>query len=435
MKMKIALIRVNMHKHKSKDAMQPLFAAAIAAHTPSDFEVSLYDDRLEDIPFDSSFNLVALSIETYAAKRAYEIARTFRELGVKTIAGGFHPTLCTDECLQHCDSVFVGDVENSWSLVLDDLQKGKLQQIYASSKNTEGNTIQYDRRIFKNKNYGPVEMVQWSRGCPHDCDFCSIKAFYRGEQFCRPIADVIEEIKSLKKKIVFFVDDNLYFNKKKFKELVRQLIPLKIKWVCQISINIAYDEELLELMVQSGCIMVLIGIETFSKDNLKLMNKEWSISRMDTQKAIDIINSFGLNIYGTFVFGYDYDTRKNFEMALEFATKNRFFIANFNPLYPMPGTPLYERLKNENRLLHNEWWLDEDFYYGKTMFRPKHMTPEQLEQYCFETKKQFNSWKSIFSRSVNPLVKQRSTLSSFLYFYANIVNRRSILTKQGRKLG
>lgn len=433
--MKITLIKANMTSQKSKDALQPLFAAAIAAHTPPDTQVCLYDDRLEEINYDEPTDLVALSIETFCAQRAYSIAGEFRKRGVKVIAGGFHPTLLPDECLQHTDSVFIGDIENSWAKVIEDVKNGELQQKYYASKEIKGSDIKFDRTIFEGKNYGPVEMVQWSRGCPFSCDFCSIKSFYNQNHIFRPVENVIEEIKQLKKKIVFFVDDNLYFNKEAFKTLMKALIPLKIKWACQISINIAQDDELLTLMQKSGCFMVLVGIESFNRDNLKLMNKLWNVTNQSVEKAIKRFNSHGILIYGTFVFGYDFDTVESFKPAVDFAINNKFFIANFNPLYPMPGTKLYDRLLESKQLTFEKWWLNTEFYYGKSMFYPQQMNPMQLEKGCFEAKKRFNSWNSIFKRSINPFITHRSLYKGILFFYVNLINRREIHRKQGKKLG
>jgi len=433
--MHITLIKVNMSSQKSKDAMQPLFAAAIAAQTPADIKICLCDDRIEEIDYNKPTDLVALSVETYSAKRAYQIARRFREKGVKVMAGGFHPSLMPDECLEHTDSVFIGDIERTWPSLIEDLKKGELKKIYKADPNIQGDDIKFDRSIFEGKNYGPIEMVQWSRGCPYSCDFCSIKAFYNKKHISRPIDNVVDEIKQLKKKVVFFVDDNLYFDKAIFKLFLKALIPLKIKWACQISINISQDDELLELMQKSGCFMVLVGIESFNKDNLKKMNKQWSASKLPVDEAIKKLNAYGILIYGTFIFGYDYDTPKSFKKAIDFAIKHKFFIANFNPLYPMPGTPLYERLKKDQQLVFEKWWLDKEFYYGKSMFYPQSMTPEELESGCFDAKKKFNSWSSILKRSINPLFSHKSLQKTALFFYANMVNRKEISKKQGKLLG
>jgi radical SAM superfamily enzyme YgiQ (UPF0313 family) len=422
-----------MYKRRSKDALQPLFASAIAANTPKDIEIKLFDDRLEDIPFDETVDLVGISIETFNALRSYEIASEYRKKGAKVIAGGFHPTIMPDEVSQYTDSIFSGDIENGWQEVITDLQNGTLKKRYGGNL-PNGNIVKFDRSIITNKQYGPIEMVQWGRGCPFNCDFCSIKAFYKSKQSCRPLDDLVVELASLKNKTVFFVDDNLYHDKDQFRAFLKAITPLKLKWTCQISINIANDEDLLKLMKESGCFLVLIGIESFNKDNLKLMNKSWNNKDISIETAIKKVIDQGLLIYGTFIFGYDYDNQKSFEESVNFAIRNKFFIANFNPLYPMPGTSLYSRLKLENRLLFDKWWLDPDFYYGKTMYQPKSMTPQELEDRCYEAKLEFNSWKSIIHRGLSFNIT--SDLKNIvLYLMVNYTNRREIFRKQGKKLG
>lgn len=431
--MKIVLIKPNMYNRRSKDALQPLFASTIAANTPKNFEIKLFDDRIEEIPIDETADLVAISIETFNAQRSYEIAAEFRKKGIKVIAGGFHPTIMPDEVGQHTDSIFIGDVENGWHEVINDLQKGVLKKRYGSNL-SNGTPINFDRSIITKKHYGPIELVQWGRGCPFNCDFCSIKAFYGSKQICRPLDELIIELASLKKKTVFFVDDNLYHDKERFRRFLEAIKPLKLKWTCQISINIANDEDLLKLMKESGCFLVLIGIESFNNDNLRLMNKSWNNNDLSIETAIKKIIDHGLMIYGTFIFGYDYDTQKSFEESVNFAIRNKFFIANFNPLYPMPGTSLYDRLQKEERLLFDKWWLAPDFYYGKTMYKPKSMTPAELEHRCYEAKMEFNSWRSIIHRGLSSTIT--SDLNKIiLYIYVNITNRREIIKKQGKKLG
>ena len=431
--MNIVLIKPNMYKRRSKDALQPLFASAISANTPKNIEIKLYDDRIEDILVDESADLMGISIETFNAKRSYEIAADYREKGIKVIAGGFHPTILPDEVGMHADSVFLGDIENGWHEVITDLQKGTLKKRYESNRWND-TSINFDRTIITKKHYGPIELVQWGRGCPYNCDFCSIKAFYGSKQTCRPLEELVAELKSLKKKTVFFVDDNLYHDKERFIRFLNAIKPLKLKWTCQISINIANDEALLKLMKESGCFLVLIGIESFNKDNLKQMNKSWNSNGLSIETAIKKITDSGIFIYGTFIFGYDHDSPASFEECVNFAIRNKFFIANFNPLYPMPGTGLYNRLQSENRLLFDKWWLDPEFYYGKTMFKPKSMSPEKLEERCYEAKMEFNSWKSIIQRGLSYSITSDLN-NAILYLYANITNRREIIKKQGKRLG
>ncbi len=432
---KITLIKPNMHSSKSKGAMQPLFAAAIAAHTPNDFEIKLYDARIEDIPYNEPTDLVAISIETFCARSSYEIASEFRERGVKVIAGGYHPTILPNECLQYVDSILIGDLEDVWLDVVLDLKNNSLKKIYKSDNLINKNPIKFKRDIFKNKSYGPIELVQWGRGCCYNCEFCSIKSFYKSQHYCRPVEHVVEEISNLTKKNVFFVDDNLFQNKKKLILFLNEIKLLRIKWICQISITIAQDNQILKLMRDSGCFVVLIGIESFNPANLKLMNKQWNNSKLNFDEAITKIKAHGMLIYGTFIFGYDHDTLDSFKYAYDFALKHNFFIANFNPLYPIPKTQLYYRYEKEKRLNYDNWWLDKNFYYGKSMFTPVKISSEQLENSCYELKLKFNSWKSIINRGVGLTTSGKNIKNLALFFYANYINRKEIIVKQGKSFG
>ena len=423
-----------MYGTRSKGALQPLFAAALAAHTPPHIEVKLYDERIEEIPYEKHTDLVALTIETFCARQAYSIAAEYRKRGISVVAGGYHATLCPGECLKHVDAILCGDAEELWPKVLTDLQKGKLKQTYIQHGMIDPSYIRFRKEIFEGKPYGPVEMVQWGRGCPYDCDFCSIKSFYGSGQICRPIDTLMEELETLRSKTVFFIDDNLLHNRKTFKEFLRNITPLKLKWVCQIPITIARDDELLKLMAESGCFVVLIGFETFDEANLKLMNKQWNTATISYDDAVRKIMSYGIFIYGTFIFGYDHDTPDAFRTAIDFASKHRFFIANFNPLYPMPGSRLYDRLKKESRLVVN-WWTQDHFYYGKSMLKPSGMTSEELETKCYQAKREFNSWRSILHRSPVAMKSNHKLHNLALFLYTNYINRQEIIHKQGKILG
>ena len=245
----------------------------------------------------------------------------------------------------------------------------------------------------------------------------------------------MNDISNLDNKPIFFVDDNLFHNKSKFREFLLALIPLKRRWACQISVDVTQDDELLDLMQKSGCLMVLIGIESLKGDNLKLMNKAWNFNANKYTQALEKFRKRHILVWGTFIFGYDYDLPDDLKTLVDFAIRNKLFIANFNPLYPMPGTPLYQRIEGENRLLFDKWWLNPNYYYGETMFQPKHMTPQELEINCFNAKKKFNSLSSILYRSTDLRANIYRKTNTLYFILANFTNRREVYKKQGKKLG
>jgi radical SAM superfamily enzyme YgiQ (UPF0313 family) len=292
-----------------------------------------------------------------------------------------------------------------------------------------------DRGLFAGKKYAPVTLVQYARGCRFNCEFCSIHAFYGNSLRQRPVRDVCEEIESAGHKYVFFVDDNLFVDVKKARELFEALRPLGINWFCQSSIDIARDRSLVRLMAQSGCSSALFGFESLRAENLRQMRKGWNVKWQDYETSIGVVRDAGIMIYGTFVHGYDSDTVQSFEDTVEFAIRHQFYLANFNPLTPTPRAPLYDRLAREGRLIHDRWWLDPRFAYGDATFHPRGMTADDLTAGCWRARRTFNSVGSIGKRFLDPRGALRSPRHAFQFLLSNVISRRSIHEKQGLRLG
>lgn len=433
---RIGFIRPNIFPGRASDAMTPLVFGLLAARTPPDIETVLWDERIEPVPLDADVDLIAITAETYTARRAYQIAMHYRQRGIPVVMGGYHPTFEPDEALQFCDAVVIGDGEELWPLIIEDARAGKLQPVYRATGMADlGGPNQPDRTIFEGKRYAPVDLVQFGRGCRFNCEFCSIRAFYGSARGYRDIEDVAAEIRGLDRRHFFFVDDNLFNDREALKALLPEIVGYGKTWSCQSSIDLADDPELLELMVRSGCIAVLVGFESLDAENLKQMRKGWAIKKGTYAQRIEVLRKAGLMIYGTFVFGYDNDGWDVFDRTAEFAIGNKFFLANFNPLTPMPGTSLYDRLKTEGRLLGERWWLDEDYRYGDAAFRPRGMSPDQLTEGCLRARETFNSFGSIGRRMTDFQANAGSLERAGFYLFANLVSRREIYAKQGHRLG
>jgi radical SAM superfamily enzyme YgiQ (UPF0313 family) len=405
--MKLTLIhpsigRIPNKKYLRAWQMEPLPMAQLSALTPMDVEISFQDDRMEEINYENQTDLVAISIETYTAKRVYQIASEFRRRNVPVIMGGFHATLCPDEVAEYADCLITGEAENVWETVIADFKNGKLQNRYDGGVYNLQKPIIPDRTIYKGKNYVNITLLEAGRGCRFNCEFCSIHEFFQRKHHFRPIEQIVEEISQLKTRgrLLFFVDDNIVSDQQRAKELFAALIPLKIKWVGQADILVANDPELLDLMVKSGCQGVLIGFENLNPANLSLMNKKMNKSVEKMEAAIRRIHQRGMRIYATFLFGYEHDKPDDFDKVLDFCVRNKVFMVGFNNLTPFPGTKLYERLQNENRLVYNKWWLDDKYTYGQIPFRSK-IPPETIEQECRRVRRKFYGWKSIFYRMTN----------------------------------
>jgi radical SAM superfamily enzyme YgiQ (UPF0313 family) len=386
--------------------MEPLPAAVIAGLTPKGVEVKFYDDRMEAIPFDEPTDLVAISVETYTARRCYQIASDYRRRDVPVVMGGFHATLCPEEVAEYAEAVIIGEAEGLWPRVIDDFRHGRLEKIYRQPERPSLTGLKPDRTIFRGKRYLSIGLVEAGRGCHFKCDFCAVQTVFNKTQNRRPVDDIIAELASMrqqKKKFFFFVDDNITSNVRQAKEFFRALIPLKLRWVSQASINAAHDEEFLDLLVRSGCEGLLIGFESLNPENLRAMDKGFNTMKGGYEQALANLRRFGIKLYVTFIFGYDLDTLASFAETVEFARYHRFFIGAFNHLTPFPGTPLYQRLEGEQRLLYPTWWLDEAYSYNKIPFQPAMMTPEELQQGCLAARKAFYSIPSILHRGLDPL--------------------------------
>ena len=240
-------------------------------------------------------------------------------------------------------------------------------------------------------------------GCHFKCDFCAVQTVFNATQTRRPIDKIIAEIEATKhnRKLFFFVDDNITSNLAQAKEFFRALIPCNIRWVSQSSINAAHDEEFLDLLHRSGCKGVLIGFESLNPANLKAMNKSFNTMRGGFETALANLHRHDIRVYGTFVFGYDFDTPDSFDESVVFAKTHNMYISAFNHLTPFPGTPLYSRLEKQGRLRFEKWWLDAGYSYNMIPFSPAGMSAEQLQQGCLSARRKFYSWPSIARRSMD----------------------------------
>ena len=415
--------------------MEPLSAATIAALLPEDVDRRFYDDRLEPIPFDEPTDLVAISVETYTARRAYQIASEYRRRGVPVLMGGFHATLCPDEVLRHCEAIVIGEAETLVPEVIDDFRSGTPRPVYRSDSRPE-RSVGPDRSIFAGKNYLPIRLVEFARGCRFRCDFCAIQSFFQSTHSHRAVGDFLREIERIddRRRLHFFIDDNLTSNLDAAKEMMRALIPLKIRWVSQTAINVAYDEEALTLMRQSGCQGVLVGFESLDPRGLRHMNKGFNLMKGGPSQAMQNFRRHGLRIYGTFIFGYDHDSHETFRNTMDFAKREGLFIAAFNHITPFPGTPLYDRLESEGRLLYRAWWNDPEYRYNMIPFRPAQMSPDELADLCVRARREFYGWNSIARRSTHR-VNWREPWMWMNYWIINLMHQKDVSGRNGLPLG
>lgn len=433
--MKITFIRPHITARRAADALEPLAFGILAKLTPPDVDVVLHDARIEPVPLDEPTDLVALTVETFTAKYAYQLAAQYRARGIPVVMGGYHPTLLPEEALQFADAIAIGDAETVWPKIVEDARVGKLQRVYQSPPNLETEGVIPDRKIFEGKKYRPLHLVQVGRGCKYACDFCSIHAFYGKAMPRRCLEDVLTEMEELRGKYVFFADDNLFNDLDYAEKLFEALIPYNIHWSCQVSLDIAQNPHLLDLMAKSGCVGCLIGFESLDETNLVMMRKKWNLKYGGYANTLARFYERNIMVFGSFVLGYDNDTTDSFARTFDFAMESKLALAQFNPLIPTPATSLFERLKKEERLIYPRWWLDDDYRYGETIFRPKKMSAEQLAEGCFKMRSDFGAYSSIFKRLVSSGANSSSLYNMFGYMAINLASIKEIMNKQGESLG
>lgn len=413
--------------------MEPLPLAMLAGLTPSDVEVSLADDRMEPIPYDEPTDLVAISVETYTARRAYQIATEYRRRGVPVVMGGFHAMLQPEEVARHAESVVVGEAEGIWPEVIDDWRHGRGSKLYRNGGRPPLGAARPDRAIFRGRPYLPVGLVESGRGCPFRCEFCAIHSAYGPSRSPRPVDAVVADVlaASAERKLTFIVDDNIGADTAAARELLDALARHRRPWFTQCSIQGALDDDWAARLSAAGCVGVLIGFESLDPATLRAMGKTFNPPERYRQ-AVRTLRRHGIVVYGTFVLGYDGDGTRTLDAAVDFAIEERLFLAAFAPLMPFPGTPLYGRLEAEGRLLFDRWWLDPEYRFGQVSYRPAGLTPGEIRERCMAARRRFYSPGSIAARARANLTSPRMGLG---YLFANLLHRREMSQRDGHALG
>ncbi len=441
--MRLTLIKPNIGRmehslYVDEGRMEPLQLGVLAGLTPDHIDVVLYDDRMEEIPYDEPTDLVAITVETYTARRAYEISSEFRQRGVPVIMGGMHPNLTPEEVRQHADSIFLGDAENLWETVINDMQNGGVKALYQAEPGVaQMGGILPRRRIYQDKGYLPITLLQFSRGCRHSCNFCAISSYFNRKHYVRAIDQVLAEIAVQKRKFLFFVDDNIVADRAAAKDLFRELIPLKIRWVSQASIDMTRDSELMDLMARSGCMGHVVGFESLDPASLKSMGKGHNLDKFaGYMSQIQILRDYGLQTWAAFTLGHEHDTLLSIQRTLDFALEHKFTFAAFNILMPYPNTLLYTDLQKENRLLYDgKWWLHPEYRFNHAAFIPNKLSPDEPTEACFQLRTKFNSIPSIIRR-VFDFKTNLSTLRRLgIYLAYNPLFRRETFKKHGMHFG
>jgi radical SAM superfamily enzyme YgiQ (UPF0313 family) len=386
-----------------------LSLAAIAAATPPGWELELADENMRPLDLGRSADLVGISAMTPQAPRAYQIAAAFRARGIPVIMGGFHASNLPAEALNHVNAVVVGEGDLVWPRLLDDLSKGSLQQIYRATAPLDMAGIPIARReIFSQQGYLLTNTVQTTRGCPHECEFCSVTSFFGRSYRERPLDLVLGELEQLRQggSFVFFVDDNLVANRRYALALFAGMRDLGLKWLSHAPIDFAKDGELLKAAGQAGCVGMFVGFESLNQQTLAAMGKR--TNQADSYLGqVRAIQDQGIGILGSFVLGSDGDTPAIFEPILRFCEQARLEAAIFPILTPYPGTRVRERLEREGRITNNDW---RDYDMGHVNFQPRGMSAAELQAGHDWLNSSFYSFSSMYRR----IAKLHRSLQVFL---------------------
>ena len=356
----LAKVKENIWNHYR--VWKPLSLLVLAGLTPADWDISIIDENIM-IPDYFSIqkpDLVGITAFTSQAPRAYDIAAIFKNINIPVIMGGIHATMCMEEALQHVDSIVKNEAESVWRQLLDDFKNNNLKKLYEGGY-ADLTDIPLARHNLLNTGYA-FGAIQTTRGCPLKCSFCSVTNFNGAHYRQRPIDDVINEFKLIKEKLVLVVDDNLIGTKaehiERAKELFRSMIKAKLKkkWITQVTINFADDDELLNLASKAGCLGVFIGFETFSEEGLLEIGKKFNLKKgRDFRASVRRIQKSGISVVGSFIIGLDIDKPGIGKHIAKIASC--YGVDQLNALFltPLPGTKLWEKLVFEKRILLNSF--------------------------------------------------------------------------------
>ncbi len=372
-----------------------LSLTALAALSPPDVQIRIFDENVDELIREPGPDLVGISLMTPLAPRGYEIADDYRRRGIPVVLGGIHATMMPEEAARHADAVVIGEAEDLWAVILRDARNNKLEPVYRSERLPSLQALPIPRReLLHRKAYFFINTLQTTRGCPFDCEFCSVTQFFGNTYRMRPVEEIEREIRSLEGRFVFFVDDNIVGDRKYAAELFRRLIPYRLKWASQSAVTLAKDPPLLDLARTSGCMGLFIGFESLSQETLKDMGKSFNVVQTYRER-IQRIHDYGIGIQGSFIFGNDSDTPEIFDDVVRFTEETRLDAALFSILTPFPGTRLYRKMSDEGRIITHDWTR---YDMNHVVFSPNGMTPRQLQDGFDRAYQRLYSWSSIAGR-------------------------------------
>jgi len=417
--MKILLISPERERKKEETflfRLSFLNLPYIAAVTPPGAEIKIVDEAFEKINFEERVDLVGITAQTPVVPRAYQIAEGFKKRGIPVVMGGVHASMLPEEALQHVDAVVIGEAEEVWPDLIEDLKRGQMRRIYVGSEFVNSSNLPLPRRdLLNEKFYVPLKLLETTRGCPHRCDFCGVSKFFGYRYRNRPIGEIERELKTLfqkgpamhpalkkilslfskdlpyflKRRLLYIIDSNVAGDKRFCLDLLSLLKEFDLLWYGHAPVSIAFDQKLLKGFAQSGCIAINVGFESFSTKNLNAMGKGFNHPSRYAE-AVERIHDQGIGIMGTFIVGLDDDDPGVFERIIDFCVDSKLDWALTFIMAPYPGTDSFLRLEKEGRIFCRDW---EKYDSLNAVYQPLGMSAEELETGMRRI------WKGVFSTS------------------------------------
>jgi radical SAM superfamily enzyme YgiQ (UPF0313 family) len=417
----------------------PISLGILAALTPASWEVEVTDENWEPFAFRKA-DLVGITSFTASANRAYAIAGQYRERGIPVVMGGIHASLLPEEACRFVDVVVVGEAEATCPQLIADFESGRLQPLYRGDW-AELSGAPWPRRDLFDPRYS-FASIQTSRGCPMDCEFCSVTSFNGRRYRRRPPEEVLAELETVTQRMVFFVDDNIIGYGQKSREQALALFKgmanrrLNKWWFCQASLNFAEDEEVLYWAGKAGCKMVFLGLEANEADSLQTVNK-----RLNLKMGVDgyaesfrRIHRAGIAVLGAFIFGLDGDTQQKVRRRADYIRSSGVDVMQTTALTPLPGTRLFERCRQEGRLLYPHPPEDWDhFDMTEVIHRPVGLDPEALRQEMQALNARLYGWPALLAKAARTLWATRSLITTLFAWQSNINYRNVALAGNGRE--
>ncbi len=403
----------------------PLGLGIVAALTGDGWEVEILDENFDRFQYRAA-DLVGITAFTPAAPRAYAIAAEYRRRGIPTAMGGIHASMLPDEALRHVDAVAIGEAESTWPRLVEDAERGRLQPVYREDPERR-TPISGARHDLFHRSY-LLGALQTARGCPMDCDFCSVTIFNGRRYRRRELGEVLDELERVPKRYLYVVDDNIYGYGSHARERALALFEgivrrgIRKNWLCQASINFADHDDVLELAARAGCRLVFLGLEAEDAGALQDANKRLNLQYLDRyEEVFQRFHAHGIAVLGGFIYGMEGDTPQALARRTRFIQRCSVDAIQMSVMTPLPGTKLYQRLQQQGRLLHTRYPEDWERYdMTEVVFRPQRMSVEDLSHAYAESARTTYDLASLWCRYLVSLRATRDFTTAWWAYASNL---------------